>query len=146
MDLNECLRFAQMYPLCAFATALGSQPRVRTLLLWSVTSDAFHFHTGASTHLAKEIQKNPKVEICFNAPPLPSIPVSRMMRVTGFCECIDDKRMKARLLDEHPSLISLGFKGPDDPDLVILRVHSGEIRFFTMETFLVEKDSASIIF
>jgi uncharacterized pyridoxamine 5'-phosphate oxidase family protein len=69
-----------------------------------------------------------------------------MMRVTGFCECIDDKRMKARLLDERPSLISLGFKGPDDPELVILRVHSGEIRFFTMETFLVEKDSASIIF
>jgi uncharacterized pyridoxamine 5'-phosphate oxidase family protein len=69
-----------------------------------------------------------------------------MMRVTGFCECIDDKRMKARLLDEHPSLISLGFKGPDDPELVILRVHSGGIRFFTMETFLVEKDSASIIF
>jgi uncharacterized pyridoxamine 5'-phosphate oxidase family protein len=145
MDLNECQRFAQHFPLCAFATATGSQPRVRTLLLWAVTGDAFWFHTGASTHLAQEIKKNPKVEICFSAPPAPPLP-ARMMRVTGFCEYVEDMRMKARLLEERPSLISLGFKGPDAPELVILRVHSGEIRFLNMETFLVEKDCVPIPF
>ena len=145
MDLNDCLRFARNYPLCAFATATGSQPRVRTLLLWMITSDAFYFHTVASTLLAKEIKKNPKVEICFSAPPAPPL-TARMMRVTGFCEYADDKKMKAQLLEERPSLISLGFNGPDDPELVILRVHSGEIRFFAMETFLIEKDSAAILF
>jgi len=145
MDQNECWRFARNFPLCAFATATGSQPRVRTLLLWSVMNDAFYFHTGASTHLAKEIKRNPKVEICFTAPPIPPLP-ARMMRVTGFCECVDDKPMKARLFDERPSLVSLGYSGPDDPELVILRVHSGEIRFFTMETFLMEKDSQLILF
>jgi pyridoxamine 5'-phosphate oxidase len=107
--------------------------------------DAFYFHTGASTHLAKEIKKNPKVEICFSAPPLPPLP-ARMMRVTGFCETVEDMQMKARLFEERPSLISLGLKGPDDPELVILRVHSGEIRFVTMETFLIEKDCAAILF
>ena len=108
-------------------------------------NDAFYFHTGASTRLFKEINKNPKVEICFTAPPV--LPLqARMMRVTGFCECVEDKSMKARLLDERPSLISLGVKGPDDPELVILRVHSGEIRFVTMETFLLEKDSPAIVF
>lgn len=145
MDLNECQRFAQHFPLCAFTTAEGSQPRVRTLLLWAVTADGFWFHTGASTHLALEIKKNPKVEICFTAPPAPPHP-ARMMRVTGSCEPVDDKPMKARLLGERPSLISLGFKGPDDPNLVILRVHSGEIRFLAMETFLIEKDSVPIRF
>jgi general stress protein 26 len=145
MDLNECQKFARHFPLCSFATAAGSQPHVRTLLLWTVTGDAFWFHTGASTHLAQEIKKNPKVEICFSAPPAPPLP-ARMMRVTGFCEHVDDKRMKTRLLEERPSLISLGFKGPEDPELVILRVHSGEIRFFAMETFLVEKDSVPIEF
>ena len=145
MDLNECQKFAQHFPLCAFATSAGSQPRVRTLLLWAVTGDAFWFHTGASTHLAKEIKKNPKVEICYTAPPTPPLP-ARMMRVTGFCESVEDKRMKARLLEERPSLVSLGFKGPDDPDLVLLRVHSGEIRFFSMETFLIEKESVPIPF
>lgn len=145
MDLNECQKFAQHFPLCAFATSVGSQPRVRTLLLWAVTGDAFWFHAGASTNLAKEIRKNPKVEICFTAPPAPPLP-ARMMRVTGFCEYVEDKRMKARLLEERPSLFSLGFKGPDDTELVILRVHSGEIRFQTMETFLIEKDSTPILF
>lgn len=145
MDLNDCWRFARSFPLCAFATAAGSQPRVRTLLLWIVMNDALYFHTGASTHLAKEIKKNPKVEICFTAPPVPPLP-SRMMRVTGFCEYVDDKKMKARLFEDRPSLISLGYNGPDDPELVILRVHSGEIRFMTMETFLIEKSSPAILF
>ena len=108
-------------------------------------NDSFYFHTGASTHLAKEVKKNPKVEICFSAPPLPPLPV-RMMRVTGFCEHVEDMHMKERLFEERPSLISLGFKGSDDPELVILRVHSGEIRFVTMDTFLIEKDSSPILF
>ena len=108
-------------------------------------NDALYFHAGASTHLAKEIKKNPKVEICFTAPPVPPLP-SRMMRVTGFCEYVDDKKMKARLFEDRPSLISLGYNGPDDPELVILRVHSGEIRFMTMETFLIEKSSPAILF
>ena len=145
MDLNECQKFAQHFPLCAFATSAGSQPRVRTLLLWAVTADAFWFHTGASTHLAKEIKKNPKVEICFSAPPAPPLP-ARMMRVTGFCEYVEDKKLKTRLFNDRPSLISLGYSGPDDPEIVILRVHSGEIRFVTMESFLIEKDSSPIIF
>ncbi len=145
MELNECWRFARNFPLCAFATAAGSQPHVRTLLLWSVMNDAFYFHTGASTHLAKEIKKNPKVEICFTAPPAPPL-LARMMRVTGFCEYVEDKRMKAQLFDERPSLISLGYSGPDDPEIVIFRVHSGEIRFVNMETYLIEKDSSPILF
>jgi len=107
MELNECWRFARNFPLCAFATAAGSQPHVRTLLLWSVMNDAFYFHTGASTHLAKEIKRNPKVEICFTAPPAPPL-LARMMRVTGFCEYVEDKHMKERLFEERPSLISLG--------------------------------------
>jgi uncharacterized pyridoxamine 5'-phosphate oxidase family protein len=145
MELNECWRFAGNFPLCSFATAAGSQPHVRTLLLWSVMNDAFYFHTGASTQLAKEIKKNPKVEICFFAPPVPPRP-ARMMRVTGFCEYVEDKNLKARLFKDRPSLISLGYSGPDDPEIVILRVHSGEIRLVTMETFLIEKDSSPILF
>lgn len=102
MDLNKCQRFARHYPLCAFATTAGSKPRVRTLLLWAVTGDAFWFHTGASTLLARGIKTNPNVEICFSAPPVLPLP-ARMMRVTGSCEHVVDPRMKARLLEERPS-------------------------------------------
>jgi hypothetical protein len=69
-----------------------------------------------------------------------------MMRVTGFCERVHNAALKARLLRDRPSLAGVGIKGPEDPELVILRIHSGEIRLMTMETFLVEKDCAPVMF
>jgi hypothetical protein len=85
------------------------------------------------------------VELCFTAPPEFPDPV-RMMRVTGECEIIEDPKVISQLFDERLSFLDLGTREAIEPLLVVLRVHSGEIRFWVMENFLMDKESLRIEF
>jgi general stress protein 26 len=73
---------------------------------------------------------NPKVEIAFFAPDF-----SRILRITGEIEEIDDRAKKQSLIETQDYL--KGFSAAD-PVLKLLRVIKGNARFWTMADNLKE--------
>ena len=145
MYLAECLQFARDHPVCSFATTEGLQPRVRTFILWYADSEGFWFHTVAFKPVVGQVRRNPLVELCFMAQPEPPEPV-RMMRVSGICDIVEDDATKARLYDEHMAMLEHDRREALEPLLVAFRVHSGEIRFWRMENFLMDKETFRVGF
>lgn len=132
MNFQDCIKFANENPISYIATAEGDQPRVRAFLMWFADESGFYFHTGAPKRICEQLRNNPKIEACFYAPePLPNI--GKMMRVTGRVEFVDDIKLKTRLLEERPFLKAMGIGAPEDPLLVVFRIHSGEACLWTME-------------
>lgn len=133
MNFKDCVDFANKNPVAYIATMDGDQPRVRAFLMWFANEEGFYFHTGSPKPICNQLKKNPKVELCFYAPePPPNI--GKMMRVAGRSEFVNDLKLKARLLEERPFLKAMGMNTPDDPMLVVFRIHNGEAYFWTMET------------
>jgi pyridoxamine 5'-phosphate oxidase len=140
MDIKDCIKFASENPICCIATEDGDQPRVRTFMMWFADESGLYFHTGFPKNVYKQLNSNPKVEICFNTPKF-----DRMMRLTGVVEFLDDAALRTRLLEEKPFLKAFT-KGPYNPMLAIFRVSRGEAWFWTMADNLKESEVPRIRF
>jgi len=130
VDLKDCLQFANENPVTYVATTDGDQPRVRAFMMWFADESGFYFHTGEPKSVCQQLRRNPKVEICFFKPG-GDIMARNMMRVTGEVEFLNDPALRARLMEERPFLKAI-VKGPDDPLLVVFRIHHGEAWFWSM--------------
>lgn len=136
MDIGDCVKFATEYPVAYVATVEGDQPRVRAFNLWFADQTGFYFHTIAYKNVVVQLRINPKAEVCFTAPPRPPDPVE-MMRITGRMESVHDIFLRRKLIAERPFLMRMGITGPDDPNLIVLRIPHGEIKTWRMENFLM---------
>jgi len=132
MDFKDCIKFATEQRTAYLATDENGQPRVRPMGLWFVNEKGFYFQVWATKAIYKQLQKNPKVEMCFYAPG-PGGELGKVMRVAGKIEFLDDLPLKTKILEDRPFLKNMGITGPQDPRLVIFRIHTGEAFFWTME-------------
>ncbi|MBI5025958.1 MAG: pyridoxamine 5'-phosphate oxidase family protein [Nitrospirae bacterium] len=132
MSYKDVLVFAKENPVCFLATMDGDQPHVRAFLSVFFDDDKIYFTTGAMKNVFKQLSKNPKVEICYC-----SQDFSRMMRITGEFEIIDDRAKKQKLIDERDYLKR--FKA-DDPQFILLRLSHGKARFWTLANNLRENE------
>ncbi len=128
MVSQEIIKFANENPACFMATVDNDQPRVRGMLLFSCDENGFIFSTGKPKNIYKQLEKNPKLEICFY-----SAAQNRMMRVSGKAEFLDDISLKAKILEARPYLKPL-IKTPDNPMFITLRISHGKACFWTIET------------
>lgn len=135
MQFEDCIKFANDNPSSYLATVEGDQPRVRGMLLWFADKTGFYYNTGASKDLYKQLQINPKVELCFFDPKSQNL---KMMRITGKVEFVDDLELKKKLVDARPFLKQWGLT-PESPGLIVFRVPKGEAYFWTMDTNLAPK-------
>ncbi|MFA6107605.1 MAG: pyridoxamine 5'-phosphate oxidase family protein [Candidatus Latescibacterota bacterium] len=131
MTLSDCVKFAVENPLCTVATVDGDQPRARVFSLWRANEGGFYFSTGTPKPVCRQLQANPKIEVCFYRPGAGPGDLGTMMRVAGCVEFVADARLKTELLTEWPFLREMGITGPDDPMLGLFRIGSGEIRYWT---------------
>lgn len=144
MNLQDCIKFANEHPVCYIATTEGNQPRVRVLQMWFADDKGFYFQTESTKSIYKQLKYNNKVEICFyDSCPAESATV---MRVTGKVEFINDSAYKNKVLIDRPFLKGIGIKGPEDPLLAIIHVHSGEAYFWTMADNMKEEHIQRIKF
>jgi pyridoxamine 5'-phosphate oxidase len=103
MNLQDCITFANEYPVASIATEEGDQPRVRLFAMWFADETGFYFHTGTIKSIYKQLQSNPKVELCFYNPgDAPG--GGKMLRASGVVDFIDDSALKERLFEERPFL------------------------------------------
>jgi pyridoxamine 5'-phosphate oxidase len=123
MDIDECIRLANEYPVAWMATTEDDQPRVRPLQMWFADTTGFYFHTWRVKNLYREIMKNPLVELGFW---IPEENGGTVLRVAGQVEWVDDPALKCRSFEERPFLARLGLT-PESPDLVLFRIARGEV-------------------
>lgn len=97
--LNE----AETYYL---ATVEGDQPRVRPFGTVNVFEDKLYIQTGKGKAVAKQINANPKVEVC-------AMKGDEWIRVEGTLVLDDRVEAQESMLDDYPSLRKMYTTGPD---------------------------------
>jgi uncharacterized pyridoxamine 5'-phosphate oxidase family protein len=99
------------------------------MLMWYADKTGFYYNTGAAKDLYKQLQANPKVELCFFDPKTKNL---KMMRVTGKIEFLSDIELKKKLVEARPFLKQWGLTA-ENPDLILFRIAKGEAYFWTMD-------------
>ncbi|MCR4694399.1 MAG: pyridoxamine 5'-phosphate oxidase family protein [Pseudobutyrivibrio sp.] len=113
-EVQEFLKGAQTYYL---ATIDGDQPRVRPFGTAEIFEGKLYIQTGRSKDVFKQLEKNPKAEICaFNN--------GQWIRVSG--KLVADNRVEAEadMLDKNPNLKNMYSAG--DGNTVVLYFENGE--------------------
>lgn len=104
--MNEVYNFLKECGTYYLATVEGDQPRVRPFGTVDIFEDKLYIQTGKVKEVSKQIQKNPKAELCaFNG--------EKWLRVAG--TLVSDERVeaKAHMLDSYPNLKAM-YSAEDD--------------------------------
>ncbi len=141
MDFKDCIKFANDNKACYLATAEGDQPRVRCMGMWKADEDGFWFQAQTVKALHKQIEKNPKVEIYFQAKDM-----SKIMRVYGKAKIVTDAKIREQCIKERPFVKNFGITEPSNPLLGVYHVYIGEAYFWTMADSMKEASIPRIKF
>lgn len=102
------------------ATVEDDQPRVRPFGTAHIFEGKLYIQTGRKKHVAMQLAKNPKVEICaFNG--------NEWLRLSG--ELVEDDRReaKASMLDAYPELKAM--YDPDDDNTQVFYFKNASATF-----------------
>jgi pyridoxamine 5'-phosphate oxidase len=141
MDFSDCVKFANENKACYLATVEGDQPRVRCLGMWYADETGFYFQAQSVKAVCKQLEKNNKVEIYYNAKDL-----QKVMRVSGKVKFIDDPAIRAKCIEERPFVRNFGITEPSNPLLAVFQVYTGEAYFWTFADSMKEADIPRIKF
>ena len=110
-DLTRIINFLDEAQTYYLATAEGDQPRVRPFGTALVFEDKLYIQTGKSKSVSKQLNANPKAEIC-------AFLNGTWLRISG--ELINDDRYEAKkaMLDKYPDLRSM-YSSEDDNTQVL---------------------------
>ena len=106
------------------ATVDGDQPRVRpfgTILLFE---DKVYIQTGKSKDVSKQIQANPKAEICCFAE-------GTWLRVAGELVRDERKEVKKAMLDDYPELRGMYSEDDDNTEVLYFKNATATFSSFT---------------
>lgn len=133
MVKEELFQIMNENPVFHLATMDGDQPRVRGMLLYRADEQGIIFHTASTKDVYQQIQKNPKVELCFQGQGI-------QIRVSGVLEQVQDDKLRDEIF-AHPTRKFLqAWKAQGiDGLLQIFRLKNGEAVTWTMETNFEEK-------
>ena len=104
--MQEVYEFLKACGTYYLATVEGDQPRVRPFGTIDLFEDKLYIQTGKVKDVSKQIQANPKVEIC-------AFKDGKWLRIAG--SLIRDDRIEAKkhMLDAYPSLKNM-YSAEDD--------------------------------
>lgn len=127
-EVYDFLKSCNTYYL---ATVEGDQPRVRPFGTVDIFEGKLYIQTGKVKYVSKEMQANPKVEICaFNS--------EKWIRVAG--EVVRDDRVEAKehMLDSYPNLKTLYRADDDNTEVLYLKNATATISSFTEEAKVIK--------
>ena len=108
--MEKACKFLQECGTFYLATVEGDQPRVRpfgTVLLYD---GKLCVQTGKKKDVAKQIDRNPKVELC-------AFIGGKWLRVAGKMVELDDRDARVAMLDRYPELKAM--YDPDDGNTAV---------------------------
>ena len=109
--MNEVYEFLKKCGSYSLATMDGDQPRVRLFGTVDIFEGKLFVQTSKTKNVSKQIQSNPKVEICAYSE-------GKWLRIAG--KLIRDVRIEAKkhMLDSYPNLKSM-YSAEDDKTEVL---------------------------
>lgn len=124
--MKEVYEFIKKCGTYYLATIEGDQARVRPFGTIDIFEDKLYIQTGKIKEVSKQIQKNPKVELC-------AFDGEAWLRVAGTLVRDDRIEPKTHMLDEYPELKSM--YSPEDDNTEVLYFKDAEATFssFTAE-------------
>ena len=114
--MQEVYDFLKQCGTYYLATVEGDQPRVRPFGTIDIFEGKLYIQTGKVKAVSKQIQANPKVEICAFAG-------GKWLRVAGTLVRDDRVEAKQHMLDAHPSLKGM-YSATDDNTEVLYFDHA----------------------
>lgn len=118
-EVYDFLKKCQTYYI---ATVDGDQPRVRPFGTINIFEDKLYVQTGKIKSVSKQIQANPKIEICaFNG--------QEWVRVAGTAVRDDRVEAKQNMLDAYPTL--KGRYNAEDDNTEVLYLKNATARFYS---------------
>ncbi len=122
--LNEIRDFIKACGTYYLATVdTDGQPRVRPFGTINLFEDKLYIQTGKNKDVSKQIQANPKVELCcFNG--------QEWLRISG--ELVRDDRIEAKkdMLDKYPSLQKMYSAEDDNTEVLYFRNATATVSSF----------------
>jgi uncharacterized pyridoxamine 5'-phosphate oxidase family protein len=109
--MEEVLKFLKDAGVYYLATAEGDQPRVRPFGTVHIFEGKLYIQTGKVKAVSKQIQANPKVEIC-------AFKDGKWLRVSGELVRDDRREAKESMLEAYPML--KGRYSADDDNTEVL--------------------------
>ena len=129
--MQEVYEFLKACGTYYLATLEGDQPRVRPFGTIDIFEDKLYIQTGKVKDVSKEMQANPKVEIC-------AFDGQKWIRVAG--EVVRDDRVepKKHMLDSYPNLQALYRADDDNTEVLYLKNATATISSFTEEPKVIK--------
>ena len=122
--MNEVYEFLKKCGTYYLATVEGDQPRVRPFGTVAVFEGKLYIQTGKIKPVSKQLQANPKTEICAFAD-------GTWLRVAG--KLIRDDRIEAKkyMLDQYPSLQAMYSAEDDNTEVLYFEDATATFSSFT---------------
>jgi uncharacterized pyridoxamine 5'-phosphate oxidase family protein len=119
-NIERVYQFLEEAGTYYLATMEGDQPRVRPFGTALLYEGKLYIQTGKIKPVSKQIQINPKVELC-------AFKDGQWLRLSGILEEDDRREVKKAMLDKMPSLRAM--YNEDDGNTEMLYFKSGEATF-----------------
>lgn len=138
MEKKEMYQLMNENPVMHLATMDGDQPRVRGMLLFRADEDGIIFHTASTKDVFAQIQKNPKVEMCFQGKGV-------QLRVTGTLELVEDEALREEIFN-HPTrkFLQAWKEQGIDGMLQVFRMRHGSAVTWMMESNFDKKNPVTL--
>ena len=120
-EVYDFLKAAGTYYL---ATVEGDQPRVRPFGTVDLFEGRLYIQTGKVKAVSKQIQANPKAELCAFAD-------GQWLRVAGTLVRDDRIEAKKNMLDQYPSLQAMYSAEDDNTEVLYLKDAAATFSSFT---------------
>ena len=129
--MEEVCEFLKKCGTFYLATTEGDQPRVRPFGVVNIFEGKLYIQTGKVKNVSKQMQKNPKVEIC-------GFTEGKWVRLEG--KVVRDDRIEAKksMLDANPVLMSLYSAEDDNTEVLYFEKAKATFYSFTDEPRVVE--------
>jgi len=131
MKMQEVYDFLKKCKTYYLATVEGDQPRVRPFGKVDIIEGKLYIQTGKVKNVSKQLQANPKAEICACAD-------GKWLRVTG--KLIRDDRVEAKkhMLDNYPHLKNRYSAEDDNTEVLYFKDATAIFYSFTDEPKVIK--------
>lgn len=127
-EVYDFLKSAGTYFL---ATVEGDQPRVRPFGTIDVFEDKLYIQTGKVKDVSKQLQANPKAELC-------AFKDGVWLRVSGELVRDDRTEPKAHMLDNYPELKAMYSAEDDNTEVLYFKNATATFSSFTSAPRTIE--------
>lgn len=122
--MQEVYEFIKKCGTYYLATMDGDQARVRPFGTIDIFEDKLYIQTGKSKDVFKQLEANPKAELCCFAH-------GTWLRLAGTLVSDDNVEAKKHMLDEHPNLRALYNENDDNTAVLYFKDATATFSTFT---------------